>query len=99
MSQDKDFRKVNQAMRKLLFPTHPYGTQTTLGDPEHLKNPSMRNIQRFHENYYVPNNAAICLAGDFDPDEAIALVNQYFGDWKSSEATPFSHEEQPLLTL
>ncbi|MCB0636392.1 MAG: insulinase family protein, partial [Lewinella sp.] len=61
ISQDKDFRKSNNKLRELLFPTHPYGTQTTLGRPEHLKNPSMRNIQRFFDTYYVPNNLAICL--------------------------------------
>ena len=97
MSQDKDFRKVNQEIRKLLFPTHPYGTQTTLGSPEHLKRPSMRNIERFYEQYYVPNNAAICLSGDFDPDEAIQLIKQHFGDWQPNNFTPFNYEEQRPL--
>ena len=94
MSQAKDFRKGHQALRKLLFPTHPYGTQTTLGQPEHLKNPSMRNIDRFFNTYYVPNNAAICLAGDFDPDEAIALIDEHFGDWQAVDFPPFQYEEQ-----
>lgn len=98
MSQDKDFRKVNKALREILFPTHPYGTQTTLGSPEHLKNPSMRNIERYYDTYYVPNNAAICLAGDFDPDEAITLIDQHFGEWKANEFTPFAYEEQAELT-
>jgi zinc protease len=98
MSQDKDFRKANQALRRMLFPTHPYGTQTTLGRPEHLKNPSMRNIERFFETYYVPNNAALCLAGDFDPDEVIALIDESFGDWKPNDFPPFTYEEQPPLT-
>lgn len=97
MSQDKDFRKVNNKLRELLFPTHPYGTQTTLGKPEHLKNPSMRNIQAFFETYYVPNNLAICLAGEFDPDETIALIDQHFGDWKSHDFPPFTYEEQAPL--
>lgn len=95
MSQAKDFRKGHQALRKMLFPTHPYGTQTTLGRPEHLKNPSMRNIEAFFNTYYVPNNAAICLAGDFDPDEAIALIDSHFSDWNSVDFPPFQYEEQP----
>lgn len=95
MSQDKDFRKAHQAMRSLLFPSHPYGTQTTLGSQEHLKNPSMRNIEQFYATYYVPNNAAICLAGDFDPDEAIALLDAEFGNWKPAQFPPFEYEEQP----
>lgn len=95
MSQAKDFRKGHQALRKMLFPTHPYGTQTTLGHPEHLKNPSMRNIEAFFNTYYVPNNAAICLAGDFDPDEAIALIDTHFSDWKPVDFPPFQYNEQP----
>jgi predicted Zn-dependent peptidase len=95
MSQDKDFRKAHQAMRSLLFPKHPYGTQTTLGKPEHLKNPSMRNIERFYETYYVPNNAALCLAGDFDPDVAIAMIEAQFGNWEPVEFPPFKFEQQP----
>jgi predicted Zn-dependent peptidase len=95
MSQDKDFRKAHQAMRTLLFPNHPYGTQTTLGSPEHLKNPSMRNIERFYETYYVPNNAAICLAGDFDPDEAIEMIAAQFGNWERVDFPAFEYEEQP----
>lgn len=97
MSQAKDFRKVHQALRSHLFPNHPYGTQTTLGNPEHLKNPSMRNIERFFNTYYVPNNAAICLAGDFDPAEAIAAIERYFGDWESVDFPAFSHKEQPSI--
>lgn len=98
MSQDKDFRKVHQRMRSMLFPNHPYGTQTTLGKPEHLKNPSMRNIEHFYNTYYVPNNAALCLAGDFDPDEAIALIEKEFGNWTSVDFPPFKYEEQPAIT-
>ncbi|MEL6972012.1 MAG: pitrilysin family protein, partial [Bacteroidota bacterium] len=97
MSLAKDFRKGQQALRKLLFPTHPYGTQTTLGRPEHLKNPSMRNIETFFNTYYVPNNAAICLAGDFDPDEAIAMIDECFGDWEAVDFPPFQYEEQPPI--
>ncbi|PSR09014.1 MAG: insulinase family protein [Bacteroidetes bacterium] len=98
MSQDKDFRKAHQAMRAMLFPNHPYGTQTTLGKPADLKNPSMRNIEEFYRTYYVPNNAALCLAGDFDPDEAIALIEAHFGDWEAHPFPPFTHEQQPFLT-
>ena len=33
----------------------------------------------------MPNNVAICLAGDFDPDKTIAIIDKYFGDWKKSD--------------
>ena len=77
-----DMRKLYTAMLAKLFPTHPYGTQTTIGTQEHLKNPSITNIKRYFEKWYVPNNVAICMAGDFDPDEVIATIDKYFGQWK-----------------
>ncbi len=95
INQDRDFRKANELMRKELFPRHPYGTQTTLGRPEHLKRPSMVNIQRFFQTYYVANNMAIILAGDFDPDEAVQLAEQYFGHFPPKEKPPFIFDEQP----
>lgn len=80
LSNDMD--KVWNAMGKKLTPTHPYGTQTTIGTQEHLKNPSIVNIKKYFNKWYVPNNVAICMAGDFDPDQTIAILDQYFGSWK-----------------
>lgn len=77
-----DREKQFNAFTKLMFPGHPYGTQTTIGTQEHLKNPSIVNIKNYFNRYYVPNNVAICMAGDFNPDEVIALIDKYFGTWK-----------------
>jgi predicted Zn-dependent peptidase len=79
MSLTRDDRKVFDQMFSALFPTHPYGTQTILGSQEHLKNPSITNVKNYHAQWYVPNNMAICMSGDFDPDTTIALIDKYFG--------------------
>lgn len=97
MSLTNDGRKANEAMLSALFPNHPYGTQTTLGEGEHLKNPSMRNVRNFVATYYVPNNMAICMSGDFDPDQAIKIIDKYFGNMKPSPVPEFKFEyEKPL---
>ncbi len=83
MAQDQ--RKMWEALYAKMFPTHPYGTQTTIGTQEHLKNPSITNIKNYFNRYYVPNNVAICMAGDFNPDEVIAIIDKYFGSWKRNE--------------
>ncbi len=62
-----------------LFPTHPYGHQSTIGTSEHLKNPSMEAINNYFDKYYVPNNMAVVLVGDLDFEETIKKVNQAFG--------------------
>lgn len=98
ISQDRDFRKVYNALRESLFPSHPYGTQTTIGKSEHLKNPSHVNIQWYFSTYYVPNNMAIVLAGDFDPDEVVALAERYWGSYEPKTLPPFNCEEQPSFS-
>ena len=85
----QDNRKVWESLYKLLYPTHPYGTQSTIGTQEHLKNPSITNIKNYFNRYYVPNNVAICMAGDFDPDKVIAQIDKYFGSWKKSDNLSF----------
>ncbi len=85
ISMGSDGSKEYAALWKLLAPTHPYGTQTTIGEQEHLKNPSIVNIKNYFHRYYVPNNVAIVLAGDFNPDAVIAIIDQYFGSWKPSK--------------
>lgn len=87
IGQDNDGRKVYKAMMESLFPTHTYGTQTTIGTSEHLKNPSMEKIHTFFETYYVPNNMAIILSGDLDPDKTVAILEKTFGKWQR-KATP-----------
>ncbi len=86
--KDNDGRQMYTALLDELFPTHPYGQQTTIGTSEHLKNPSMERIRVYWSTYYVPNNMAICLSGDFNPEEAIKLIDTYWGDLEPSENLP-----------
>ena len=88
MSLTQDSRKLWEAIDKALFPHHPYGQQTTLGSQEHLKNPSITNVKNYHDVYYVPNNIAVCVSGDFDPDEMVAAIEKYFGDWEPNPNIP-----------
>ncbi len=93
ISQDRDFRKVLYSTYEALFPTHPYGTQTTMGKGDHLKSPSHVKIQEFFQKYYVANNMAIVASGDFDPNEFVRLAQLYWGDYPNQ---PF---EKPVFEL
>ncbi len=77
-SLDNDGNKVQEAMMNLLFPTHNYGQQTTIGTIEHLKNPSINAIRNYYNSYYVPNNMSIIMAGDFNADELIKKIDKQF---------------------
>lgn len=96
--QDNDGRQAYQKMNELLYLTHPYGTQTTIGTGEHLKNPSMVKIQKFFKTWYVPNNMAVILAGDIDFDKTIAMVDKYFGGWKRQEVPAFTFIPEVPIT-
>ncbi len=88
MSLTRDGNKAYYGLLELLFPNHPYGQHTVLGFADHLKNPSITNIKNYYRTYYVPNNMAICLSGDFDPEEMIAIIDKYFGVMKPNENLP-----------
>ena len=97
MSLTKDSRKVIDAILATLYTKHPYGTQTILGSQDHLKNPSITNIKNFYKQWYVPNNMAICMSGDFDYDEAMDVIEKYFGDMqpnKDLQMLSFAAEEE-----
>ena len=98
ISQNSTGRKVNKAVSESLFPTHPYGTQTTIGTGEHLKKPSMEKIHAYFEKYYVPNNMAIILSGDFDPDEAVAAIEKNFGSYERQPVPNWTRPEQAPIT-
>ena len=97
MSLTRDTWRVYDTLMNALFPNHPYGTQTTIGTQEHLKNPSIINIKNYFDKYYIPNNMAVIMVGDFNPDEVIKIIDQYFGKMEKKELPEFNAEpEQPI---
>ena len=103
MSMTRDMSKEFETLSAMLFPTHPYGTQTTIGTQEHLKNPSLVNIQNYFNKWYVPGNVIISLSGDFEPNAMVDLIEKYFGDWNAKEGytnTPdqLTFAPQPAIT-
>jgi predicted Zn-dependent peptidase len=97
-NQDNDRVWSDHAIDNALLPNHPYGTQTTIGEGEHLKNPSMVNIHDYFDRYYRPNNMAIILAGDLDPEVTIKLIEKTFGQWQARRIPKFKKETQPEIT-
>ncbi len=99
-SQDNDGRLVFYKMMETLFPKSHYGTQTTIGTSEHLKNPSMVAIHNYFDKYYVPSNMAVMLIGDFDFDTAVPLIDRYFGSYAAKPApAQYVAKEEPMKTI
>jgi predicted Zn-dependent peptidase len=64
---------------KRAFKEHNY-RWPTIGDPEHIRNASDKDVLDFYKLYYVPDNAVLVIVGDFQQDNAKKLVIKYFGD-------------------
>lgn len=97
-SLDNDNDKVYDAIMSSLFKNHTYGTQTTIGTIDHLKNPSLIEINKFYNKYYVPNNMAIIMSGDFDPDKVIVDIEKHFGSYASKPVEDYNYKPEEPIT-
>ncbi|MCY1062416.1 M16 family metallopeptidase [Nannocystis sp. SCPEA4] len=79
LSLDNPWVRTFYATTKNLFPRHPYGTQTTIGEIEHLKVPAYRDMVDYFNRWYVPNNMAVVLAGDIDAATALPRLEAALG--------------------
>lgn len=97
-AMDSDSRQIYEELLKHIFPTHQYGTQTTLGTIKDLKNPSIRNVKNFFNQHYVPNNMAIVMAGDFNPEAALTKIKSTFGQMKSRTVPSYNPPKESPIT-
>jgi predicted Zn-dependent peptidase len=82
---------------KRAFKEHPY-RWTTIGDPEHIRAAKDEEFQQFYDQFYVPNNAVLVVAGDIEPEKTRQLVQKYFGDIPSGKVEIYRPDivEPPL---
>jgi len=78
------------------YTKHPY-KWPTIGYMEDLNAATESDYKNFYERFYVPNNAVLCIAGDFDPETIKGQVEQYFGSIKSGAAVKRTDIVEPAL--
>lgn len=82
---------------KNFFKKHPYGQQTTIGTTEDLKNPSLSRMQQYYNTYFVANNMALIISGDFNTEKIKPVIAEKFGRWKSGKVPAFpEYNEEPF---
>ena len=103
-TQDNDRRQAISAALKLVAgEKHPFA-RPVIGLPEHLKNPSIRDVKNFFHQYYVPENMVLILVGDLDYEKTIALVRKTFGTLPAKKVaaknpvSPLKPLSKPLTT-
>src|SRR6202790_4044605 len=65
--------------------TNWYNAHNFYGDIKDIEAAKLTEVQEFFKTYYAPNNAALAIAGYFDPWEAKRFVEKYFGPLKASQ--------------
>jgi predicted Zn-dependent peptidase len=76
------------------FIAHPY-RWPTIGWRSDVQNITKAETAEYFKRYYAPNNAVIVMVGDFNPDDAIKLVEKYFSDIPSQPAPPTVKTVEP----
>jgi zinc protease len=76
--ESQPYGRLNEIIYDQAFTTHPY-KHPTIGSMADLEAASIEDVRDFFKTYYVPENATLVIVGDFDPKEAMDLVNQYLG--------------------
>ena len=89
---------TQEVIAKNLYPEgHPY-SWTVIGEMEDIFNAQVEDVKQFHTKFYVPNNATLVLAGDFEVEEAKMLVEKYFGEIPRGNEVPGPDPQPAQLT-
>lgn len=97
MYADSPFSVLFETFMKSFYKHHPYGQQTIIGTTEHLKNPRLSKMRDFFETYYVANNMALILSGNFDSEKILPIIQEKYGKWPQKELPEYpKFEEKPF---
>jgi predicted Zn-dependent peptidase len=69
----------DERIQALLYPEGHSYHHSTIGSMEDLDAASLEDVSEFFATFYAPNNAVLTVAGDFEPDTAMAMVERHFG--------------------
>lgn len=90
------YGQLIENMFKNMFVNHPY-RWSVIGSLDHLASATLEDFQDFNKVYYIPNNAVLVVAGDFEMNEAKRLIDGYFGPIpKGQDIVKKTYEESPI---
>ncbi|ESU23108.1 peptidase M16-like protein [Flavobacterium enshiense DK69] len=103
VKEEKRLRVDNQpygsliaAVKQNIYKVHPY-RWAPIGSMEHLDAATLAEFQAFNKKFYIPNNAVLVVAGDFDPAQAKTWIKDYFGQIaKGTDIQRQKFEEAPI---
>lgn len=94
--QEQPFNVAQKQLRQAMYRNHPYAL-SSMGTEESVNKLQRNDLQHYHQTHFRPDNMVISIAGRITPEQAIALVEQTFGDWANpDEAAPGAHSSPEL---
>ena len=94
--ENQPYGRLNEIIYDNAFVAHPY-KHPTIGSMADLEAASIDDVREFHRTYYVPENATLTIAGDFDLANTRELVTQYFGRIaKAAKPVPRDIPKEPV---
>jgi zinc protease len=84
---------LGQAVDKLVWYAHPT-RKDSLGDRPTIATATIAKMKTMQQRYYVPNNSALLVAGDVDPQQVFAMAEKLYAGWKPSKKDP--HVQYPV---
>ncbi|MDA8947689.1 insulinase family protein [Flavobacteriaceae bacterium] len=84
-------------VRKRMFDKHPY-SHLPIGEMEHLDAATLEEFIAFNKKYYVPNNAVLVIAGDFEIQAAKKMIADYFNEIPKGEAIVYEKIKETSIT-
>ncbi len=95
---NRAYGHTGHVIKKALYPkSHPYNW-TVIGDLEDLQNATLDDVREFYDEFYIPANATLVIAGDIDIAKTKSLVEKWFGEIKKSPAIPDLPAQPVTLT-
>lgn len=82
-SENSPFRALNTEIWAAAFQAHPYH-HSTIGWRSDIENVPIEKLREFYDTFYWPNNATVTVIGDFDTNNALELINKFYGSITSS---------------
>ena len=96
--ENQPYGRLSELIYDQAFTVHPY-KHPIIGSMEDLEAASIDDVRAFFRTYYVPTNATLTIVGDFEPDQALRMVEQYFGRIpRPQNAVPRDIAVEPPMT-
>jgi zinc protease len=94
---DDPYFESSVLLDQLLYPNNTY-SHSVSGRETDLRAMTTEDVLDFYTKYYIPNNAVLCITGNFEKRRAIELVRKYFSTIRPGKPVPFFPEEEHIIS-